>query len=94
MEVFELFQNFPNPFNPVTTIRYGLPDAEHVSLVIYNVLGEKVATLEAGTEKEAGYHAVVWDSRSDRGTPVASGVYFVRIRAGAFVQTQTMVLVK
>ena len=91
---FELFPNFPNPFNPSTTIRYGLPVASPVSLIVYNLLGQQVATLETGTEREAGYHAVVWDGRSDAGTPVASGVYFVRIRAGAFVQTQQMVLVK
>ena len=91
---FELFQNFPNPFNPSTTIRYGLPAAERVSLVIYNVLGEKVATLAAGTQQEAGYHAEVWDGRSDAGTQVASGVYFARMRAGRFMQTQTMVLIK
>lgn len=91
---FELFPNFPNPFNPATTIRYGLPVAERVSLVVYNVLGARVATLESRAEKEAGYHAVVWDSRSDAGTPVASGVYFLRMQAGAFAQTQRMVLVK
>ncbi len=91
---FDLFPNFPNPFNPATTIRYGLPTAEAVSLVIYNVLGAKVATLEAGTRKEAGYHAVIWDGRSDAGTLAASGVYFVQMQAGAFVQTQRMVLVK
>ena len=91
---FDLFPNFPNPFNPATTIRYGLPTAEAVSLVIYNVLGAKVATLEAGRHKEAGYHAVIWDGRSDAGTLVASGVYFVRMRAGAFVQTRQVVLVK
>ena len=93
-ERFELFPNFPNPFNPSTTIRYGLPVAERVSLVIYNALGEKVATLAAGSEKAAGYHAEVWDGHNAAGAQVASGVYFARLRAGRFVQTQTMVLVK
>jgi len=91
---FELFPNFPNPFNPSTTIRYGLPVAARVSLIIYNVLGEKVATLEANAEKQAGYHVVVWDGRSNAGILVASGVYFVRMRAGLFMQTQQMALVK
>ncbi len=58
------------------------------------MLGAKVATLEAGTRKEAGYHVVIWDGRSDAGTLAASGVYFVRMRAGAFVQTRQVVLVK
>ena len=91
---FELFANFPNPFNPSTTIRYGLPEASPVSLVIYNVLGRKVATLEASAEKAPGYHAVVWDGRSDAGTLVASGVYFARMRAGRFMQTRQVVLAK
>ncbi len=92
---FELFPNFPNPFNPSTTIRYGVPEAAPVSLIVYNMLGQKVATLLGGTvEQAAGYHAVVWDGRSDAGTPVASGVYFARMRAGHFSQTQKMVLVK
>ena len=91
---FELFPNFPNPFNPATTVRYGLPTAEWVSLVVYNVLGEKVATLEAAADRAAGYHAVIWDGRSDAGIAVASGVYFARMQAGRFVQTQQMILVK
>jgi hypothetical protein len=90
---YELFPNYPNPFNPVTTLRYGLPATETVSLVIYNVLGEKVATLVQGTQ-EAGYHAVVWDGRSDAGTTVASGLYVARMRTGSFVATRTMMLIK
>ncbi len=91
---FELFPNFPNPFNPSTTIRYAVPEASPVSLVVYNMLGQKVATLMGGAEEQPGYHAVVWDGRSDAGTQVASGVYFVRMRAGRFAQTQKMVLVR
>ena len=55
---------------------------------------ERVAMLEGGAEKQAGYYAVVWDGRSDAGTPVASGVYFARMQAGRFVQTQKMILLK
>jgi len=58
------------------------------------VLGKKVATLEAGAVREAGYHAVVWNGRSDAGTPVASGVHFMRMQAGRFGQTRQMILVK
>ncbi len=91
---YELFQNYPNPFNPVTTIRYSLPAPEKVSLVVYNVLGEQVATLIREAKQAAGYHVVVWDGRNDAGMEVASGVYFLRMRAGAFVATRTLALIK
>ena len=93
-ERFELYPNFPNPFNPSTTIRYGVPEASVVTLVVYDILGRQVALLERGQEQEAGYHAMIWDGRDDAGKQVASGVYFVRMQAGRFVQTQKMVLVK
>ena len=91
---FALSPTFPNPFNPATTIRYGLPTAAKVSLIVYNVLGEKVATLEEGAPKDAGYHAIIWDGRNDAGAPVASGVYFVWMRAGGWMQTRKMVLAR
>ena len=91
---FELFANFPNPFNPSTTIRYGVPEAARVSLIVYDVLGRRIATLAGHNEQTAGYHAVVWDGRDEAGRPVASGVYFARMQAGRFVQTQKMILAK
>ena len=91
---FELSPNFPNPFNPTTTIRYALPTAAKVSLIVYTVRGEKVATLAEEVRREAGYHAVVWDGRNDAGAAVASGVYFVRMQAGFFMQARKMVLIK
>jgi hypothetical protein len=69
---FRLSQNYPNPFNPATTIKFDLPEASHVSLVIYDVLGRKVAELENGV-KEAGYHSATWNA-----TDVSSGIYFAR----------------
>ncbi len=72
---FALSQNYPNPFNPTTTISYDLPGRTHVSLVIYDVLGRKVAELENGT-KDAGYHSAVWNAGD-----AASGVYFARFIA-------------
>ncbi len=79
-ETFTLFQNYPNPFNPTTTIRYGLPkDASGVELVIYNILGQRVRTIEQGNEGK-GYHEVVWDGRNSNGVSVASGVYFCQFR--------------
>jgi hypothetical protein len=68
-----LSQNYPNPFNPATTIKFDMPEASHVSLVIYDVLGRKVAELENGV-KEAGYHSATWNA-----TDVSSGIYFARL---------------
>jgi hypothetical protein len=91
---YELSQNFPNPFNPATTIRYGLPGAERVTLKIYNLLGAEVATLVDNEQKPAGYHAVVWDAQDGAGRNVTSGVYFIRMRAGNFVQTRKTLLIE
>ncbi len=85
---FTLNQNHPNPFNPVTEISFGLPQACNVKLEIFNVVGQKVATLVEGYF-EAGAHTVVWD-----GTRVASGVYLYRLEADDFVSTKKMVLLK
>jgi hypothetical protein len=91
---YELSQNFPNPFNPATTIRYGLPNAERVTLKVYNLLGEEVVTLIDHESIEAGYHAAIWDGRTQHGQPVASGIYLYRLRAGNFIMTKKMVLVQ
>jgi hypothetical protein len=85
---FVLVQNFPNPFNPSTTIRYGLPRGADVTLAVYNALGQEVARL-VDTHQESGYHEVRFD-----GTNVASGVYFYRLRAGEFSQTKRLMLVR
>ena len=85
---FILEQNYPNPFNPTTTIRYGLPSRSHVTLTIFNALGQQVATLVQG-EQEAGYHEAVFDASG-----MASGVYLYRLKAGDFVQTRRIVLIR
>ena len=85
---FTLSQNYPNPFNPVTVIRYSIPKAEKVSLVVYNLIGEKVAYL-VDEQKRTGSFTVVWDASN-----VASGIYFYKLHAGGFVQTRKMVLLK
>lgn len=85
---YRLEQNYPNPFNPSTTIRYGLPHKSTVQLTVFNTLGQKVATLVQG-EEEAGYHEVNFD-----GSSMSSGVYFYRLRAGDFVQTCKLMLLK
>ncbi len=91
---YELSQNFPNPFNPATTIRYGLPNSGRVTLRVYDLLGKVVVTLVDHALKEAGYHAAVWDGRNAAGNAVASGLYFVRVQVGNFVQTRKMLLVE
>ena len=85
---FELFVNYPNPFNPSTTIRYALPERSYVTLTVFNTLGQLVATLVEG-EMEPGYHDVRFD-----GSQFASGVYLYRLQAGDLVQTRKWLLIK
>ena len=86
--IYSMRQNHPNPFNPSTTIRYTLPDKSHVTLTVFNTLGQQVATLVEG-EREAGYHEARFD-----GSQFASGVYLYQFRAEAFVRVRKMILVK
>jgi len=83
-----LNENHPNPFNAATTITYGLPEAGGVSLEVYNIVGQKVATLVDG-KQEAGYKSVTWDA-----SEVASGVYFYKLTAGDFNEIKRMTLVR
>jgi hypothetical protein len=85
---YELSQNFPNPFNPVTTIRYGLPRESHVTLKIYNLLGQEVATLVDGVQQK-GYRSVAFG-----GVGFASGVYLYRLQADGYSSTKRLVLLK
>jgi hypothetical protein len=87
-QVYALLQNYPNPFNPSTRIEYGVPQSSHVTLEVYNVLGEKVATLVDG-EQEAGYHQVVFDAKR-----FASGMYFYRLVTENTALLRKMLLVK
>jgi hypothetical protein len=79
--VYSLSQNFPNPFNPVTVVQYSLAEKGHVSITVYDVSGREVRVL-VDEEREAGPHSLVWDGRNNDGEDLASGVYFVRYRAG------------
>ena len=90
---FALNGNYPNPFNPTTTISFALPEASNVTLEVFDLMGRRVATLISG-EVAAGMHEKIWDAHSDAGAMVASGVYLYRLRAGAFVQVRRMVLMK
>jgi hypothetical protein len=89
---FALYQNSPNPFNPSTSIQYNLGKSARVSLRIYNLLGNEVATLVDALE-DAGSYTVTFNS--DKGTlSFASGVYFYRLEAGSFVSTKKLVIMK
>ncbi len=95
---FSLEQNFPNPFNPSTAIRYTLGHSAEVSVVVYNVLGQKVRTL-VSEFNSIGTHEVEWDGKNENGTLVSSGVYFYKITATSnneilFSKTQRMVMLK
>jgi hypothetical protein len=90
---YELQQNFPNPFNPSTTIRYALPERSHVRLSVFNMLGQQVAELVNG-ELEAGNHEVVFSAKGGDGSGLPTGVYFYKLLAGNFTQTLKMVLLR
>jgi len=92
-EAFGLDSNYPNPFNPATTIRYALPEGANVSLVVYNILGQQVRTLVSGAQGP-GVHSVVWDGRDEAGRQMSTGVYIYRLQAGAFAQVKKMILAK
>jgi predicted extracellular nuclease len=85
---YALDQNYPNPFNPSTTIRYSVPAAGRVSLKVYNILGQEVATL-VNTQKSAGTYNVTFDA-----SKLSTGVYFYRIISGSFAQVKKMLLLK
>ena len=90
---FTLHQNFPNPFNPITTLRYDLPEDNFVLLTVYDMLGRTVVQL-VNTTQEAGFKSVQWDGTDSMGRAVSAGVYLYQIQAGEFVQTKKMVLLK
>jgi hypothetical protein len=90
---FALTQNYPNPFNPTTSIRFDLPEATHVSLLIYNSMGQQIRTL-LSENKDAGYYSVLWDAKNDKGHQVGAGVYLYRVIAGNYIDTKKMILMK
>ena len=87
-ETFSLDRAYPNPFNPTTTLSFAIPIDSEVILSIYNLQGREVSSLIDG-KMDAGYHSIVWDANS-----YASGVYFVKMIAGEFVNTQKLMLIK
>jgi|GEM_PF-2832200 len=90
---YALQQNFPNPFNPTTTIKYQLPEQATVRIQVFNMLGQRVATL-VNEQKTAGYYEVQWDGTTQSGVKASSGVYFYHIKAGDFTKSRKMVFMK
>ena len=86
-------QNYPNPFNPITKLQYELPENSFVNITVYDLLGKKVKTL-VNTTQDAGFKSVFWDATNNQGDPVSAGVYLYQIKAGDFMQTKKMVLLK
>jgi len=93
-DAFNLEQNYPNPFNPATTIRFAIPEASSVRMEVYNMLGQRVATLIDGEHYTAGTYEAVWDARDDMGREMSSGMYIYRISAGDYVSVKKMLLMK
>ena len=90
---FSLRPNYPNPFNPSTTIRYDLPERAEVTIEIFDMLGRHVRTLIKQTQ-QPGHQSVIWDGRNEQGHEIASGVYIYRLRAGSFTQSHKMLLLR
>ncbi|MBC8415880.1 MAG: T9SS type A sorting domain-containing protein, partial [Candidatus Cloacimonetes bacterium] len=85
--------NYPNPFNPTTTINYSLKENSKVSLSIYNIKGQKIKTL-AHDEFTKGSHSIIWNGRDSNDKRVDSGIYFYKLKAGDYQKVRKMVLLK
>jgi choline dehydrogenase-like flavoprotein len=92
-DAYALYQNAPNPFNPVTTIFYDLPERSHVRLDIFNVKGELIRTL-LDSDMPAGSRSVTWKGTDNSGRAVVSGIYFYRFRAADFTRSRKMILLR
>jgi len=90
---YSLSQNHPNPFNPITSLRYNLPHDGLVNITIYDMMGRIVKTL-VNSYQTVGYNSVIWNATNDRNEPVSAGLYLYTIEAGEFRQTKKMILLK
>ena len=89
---FSLSQNYPNPFNPSTKINYSIPEYSHVSLIVYDVLGNEIKNL-VNKNKSAGSYSVEFSTK-EISTSIPSGIYFYRLKAGSFMETRKFILMK
>jgi hypothetical protein len=90
---FTLHPAYPNPFNPITSLRYDLPEQAQITLTVFDLMGRQITQL-VNTTQDVGYKSVQWNATNSFGKPVSAGVYLYQIRAGEFVQTKKMVLLK
>ena len=90
---YNLYNAYPNPFNPVTTLHYDLREDSFVDVSVYDMLGNVVNNL-VNTNQSSGYKSIQWDATNNQGQPVSAGVYLYKIQAGDFVDTKKMILLK
>ena len=90
---YALYNAYPNPFNPVTTLRYDLPEDALVNITIYDMMGRVVSNL-VSSQQNAGYKSIQWNATNNQGEPVSAGVYLYKVQAGDFVDTKKMILLK
>tara|TARA_B100000470_G_scaffold6758_1_gene4805 strand:- start:6699 stop:8342 length:1644 start_codon:yes stop_codon:yes gene_type:complete len=90
---FKVFNAYPNPFNPVTTLRYQLPEANMVSVIIYDMAGKEVKTL-IHQQQTAGLHGIQWNGTNNLGNMVSAGIYLYQVQSGVYNQTNKMILLK
>ena len=90
---FSLYNAYPNPFNPTTTIHYELPENANVNITVYDIMGKIVNNL-VSNQQSAGYRSISWNATNDLGQPVSAGMYIYTIQAGTFRQTRKMLLMK
>ena len=90
---YDLYQNYPNPFNPSTIIRYSIPKSSHVTVKIFNMLGQEIRTL-INQDQNAGVKQVLWNGKNNFGSKVSSGIYIYTIRANDYYQAKKMILMK
>ncbi|MEJ2617785.1 MAG: FlgD immunoglobulin-like domain containing protein, partial [Ignavibacteriaceae bacterium] len=88
-----LLQNYPNPFNPETVIGFQIPEANNVTIKIFNSIGQEVRTL-LDMQYDEGIHSVIWDGKDNLGKSLSSGVYFYRLQAGTYNQVKKMSLLR
>ena len=90
---YALFNNYPNPFNPITVIDYAIPEPTHVRLVVYDILGRQITKLVDRVDNP-GYQSIKWNGTNDYGQLVSAGMYFYHLQAGKFSKVRKMVLLK
>lgn len=91
---FALYDNYPNPFNPSTTIEFDISSPGLVEIAVFNIVGQKIRTLTDKQFSQAGRYKVEWNGRDGLGRLVGSGVYFYRLKAGDVIKTKKMIMVK